>query len=438
MRKRVFCIAAFFAAALLFYACGGNISLPPNQRAEQGASSSVPAGSKNNQLKVVTSVLGLMYTARAGTNNGYYELWQPSGFSANILYTDYKTKQRVYLSAQPNSDHHNEADPSWIKYTIGGTVPFVTATKLYICQWGINNLGLSYEAEDLPKVWQMDLNGDNRRELFSLPADETFCESSVFVADEQNLYVLVKKHFEEGTEFQLLRVDTATGVKTTLAEFPSDENYNLVGCFSGGLLLQTVLTQEHETMQWKEIYDNQAYTLSRYYLDTGEVEPVLKWKQGEVVGLTHEGKYYYWEKATNSVKVLDVNTRKTQTIATNVFQLDQLSGNVRPIGVYDAHCLFEVPDHTYMGSTLYAIELSSGKIDALTMQCGDKRVSICAEGSDYFAVNVGEKSIPVPDIAPDGTPMETMMLDLEMAFITKEDYWNNRENFIEIQDRVTE
>ena len=53
-------------------------------------------------------------------------------------------------------------------------------------------------------------------------------------------------------------------------------------------------------------------------------------------------------------------------------------------------------------------------------------------------MNVGEKSIPVPDTAPDGTPMETMMSDLKMALIAKEDYWNNRENFIEIQDRITE
>ncbi|MDD2993516.1 MAG: hypothetical protein PHG73_08245 [Pygmaiobacter sp.] len=438
MKKRVSCIAAFFSAALLFYACGNGVSLLSNQQAEQGASSSVPAGSENSQLKVVTSVLGLTYTARAGTNNGYYELWcRPDG-SANILYTDYKTKQRVYLSAQPNSDHHNEADPSWIKYTIGGTVPFVTATKLYVCQLGLNDLGLSYKAEDLPKVWQMDLNGDNRRELFSLPADETFCESSVFVADEQNLYVLVKKHFEEGTEFQLLRVYTTTGEKNLVDQFPYDADYNVVGCFPKGLLITTVTTKNDKTQSWKELYENQVYTLNRYFLDTGKLEPILTWKQGDILGVPDNEKFYYWERSTCTIKSLDIATLEKRTIAQNVFSQNLAQGAIKVTGSYDSHILFLVSDESYDSSTLFAIDLSSGLLSTLKMQCEDRKISIFAEGPDCFVVNAGENSVSVPDVAIDGTPMETMIQEHKMALITKEDYWNNRENFIEIQDRVTE
>ena len=72
------------------------------------------------------------------------------------------------------------------------------------------------------------------------------------------------------------------------------------------------------------------------------------------------------------------------------------------------------------------------------MQYEDRKIGIFAEGPDYFVVNVGENSISVPDVAIDGTPMETMIQEHKMALITKEDYWNNRENFIEIQDRVAE
>ena len=92
MKKQISCITVFLAMILLFVACGGPASPAPGQRLEQGVSSSAAVGSKNSQLEAVTSALGLAYTARAGTDNGYYELWcRPDG-SANILYTDYKTK----------------------------------------------------------------------------------------------------------------------------------------------------------------------------------------------------------------------------------------------------------------------------------------------------------------------------------------------------------
>ena len=57
-------------------------------------------------VTLVTDPYGPLLNTSASTNDGYYELLlSADGTANNILYTDFATKQRIYLCNAPNCTH---------------------------------------------------------------------------------------------------------------------------------------------------------------------------------------------------------------------------------------------------------------------------------------------------------------------------------------------
>ena len=79
-----------------------------------------------NNLYLVTSLGELSNSPGCITSDGFYELYDNNGEdeSANILYTDFATGQRIYLSNSSTASHISESDTSYIKETLGGVELF--------------------------------------------------------------------------------------------------------------------------------------------------------------------------------------------------------------------------------------------------------------------------------------------------------------------------
>lgn len=53
--------------------------------------------------------------------------------SANLMYLDYATMERIYLCNQPNCNHDTEACTSYLPYSAGGILPCVIGQNLVLC-----------------------------------------------------------------------------------------------------------------------------------------------------------------------------------------------------------------------------------------------------------------------------------------------------------------
>lgn len=159
--------------ASMFFACS-----PAKPMETAPTNSNIPAKLDENQnsigLKLVTPVDSS--GVGAGNEIGYYDLLY-RGMGANILYTDYATKQCVYLSSQVSSTHQDETDLSWIPSVDGGIEPFLSGDKLYMRVIGMP--GDSDGSGTPGKIMEMNLDGSERRDLFTLQSGETFTQNAI-------------------------------------------------------------------------------------------------------------------------------------------------------------------------------------------------------------------------------------------------------------------
>lgn len=121
-RLLVFCLCI----ALFFTSCGTSAAesarqegVLSGQNAEETPLSAGDAAALP-QMQIISSHSGIIASGMVGNQNGCYEVLDRPVGDGNILYTDYATKSRIYLSSRITGDHTDESDPSWLKSTVGG------------------------------------------------------------------------------------------------------------------------------------------------------------------------------------------------------------------------------------------------------------------------------------------------------------------------------
>ncbi len=132
-----------------------------------------------------------------GNEDGYYRIKEhelDSGETiTNLNYFDYQTKQEIYLCDKPECLHNDETCTSYLPFlTIGGTL-FVYQKHLYLISSGMasfNSLGEVTNQGAL--LYQMDLDGKNRKIIWQLNEGEKFDKSTVIVGGNK-IYLPVEK-----------------------------------------------------------------------------------------------------------------------------------------------------------------------------------------------------------------------------------------------------
>ena len=116
-----------------------------------------------------------------GNKNGCYEvLYRPVG-DGNILYTDYASKSRIYLSSRITGEHNNESDSSWLKSTVGGC--YFSLTSEYLILFKLNTPAFADSETDMQRgyIAKYDLDGSNRQILTWLAPNETIADTTFCV-----------------------------------------------------------------------------------------------------------------------------------------------------------------------------------------------------------------------------------------------------------------
>lgn len=181
---------------------------------------------------VLTSAGNGMYVT---TEAGIYEVQNVFAGSANLMYTDLQTGERIFLCAQPSCAHNSESCPSYLA-TPGAMFP------PQLLRAG-NQLLVFYTestAQSGPALYSMALDGSQKTKVLELGANQTVMGG--FVTDGTQLYFDILEVDAQGHDrLLLLCADLAKNECRTVCELGSDgAQYQLMGCAGTNLVLQSV------------------------------------------------------------------------------------------------------------------------------------------------------------------------------------------------------
>ena len=150
-------IAAACALSLLLTCCAASVPFV-SSGAPAPEETPLPQPAFELPFEMISSADQTSYGS--GTPEGFYSAFLNEDGSRNLLYVDYASASQVYLCSQPNCEHNSESCPAWIA-PFGGTVTMAASeTELFLVYNGYGG-GVRIE--------RAGLNGENRRELLSLP-----------------------------------------------------------------------------------------------------------------------------------------------------------------------------------------------------------------------------------------------------------------------------
>ena len=243
-RLLVFCLCI----ALFFTSCGTSAAesarqegVLSGQNAEETPLSAGDAAALP-QMQIISSHNGIIFSGMVGNQNGCYEvLYRPIG-DGNILYTDYATKSRIYLSSHITGDHTDESDPSWLKSTVGGCC--FSLTPEYLILFKLNTPAFADRETEMQQgyIARYDLDGSNRQVLTKIAPNETIADGCI-ASDAENLYYLNYFVQEDGSSSprSLTRLNLTTGEKSEICQFSQDARHRIVGTYRDKIVLKNIL-----------------------------------------------------------------------------------------------------------------------------------------------------------------------------------------------------
>lgn len=384
--------------------------------------------------KMISSPDGIIYTGVAQVDNGFYELVFAKDVisgAQNIVYTDFQSLHRVFLSSDINSDHQSENDTSYLPAAVGGAGILTDGNYIYILKKGSLLLQDSYGEMAKPCIYRANLDGSNRMVL-NLPFDQAISSTSGVFSDGNCLFLLIDVVHPDATNHQeLICADFSAQRITTLIEFShtdlDSQNLALVSSFEDKLVLSS--------LQINDEMDRFEQTL--YTLDPVEetLTPLVHFSPETQYIFFQNGNIYYLELSENALYRFDPENGKSELL------LPQLS----PPGLaFDAVQIGNSAPEPYLAfrftvgedSVNYYWNRDTDEWKREKLVDGDREVHIFGIWQDYFLVMLQDKTVSYQDFTSNGQVYENQMSVTEYALISQEDYWDGTPNYLRISDDV--
>lgn len=367
-------------------------------------------------LHMVTPSGGLSNGSLGISDDGCYEIYSNGDWTANILYTDVATKQRIYLSPDLSSDHHSEADPSWIDDTMGGVDLFVAQDHLFIQKSGYD--------ETAGALYRSDLNGENRTKLLEF-RDYAPIRSTV-VSDGQYLYVLLTKSSGRAV---LARLSTDNGDIEELCEMPFDTNF-LLSAYEDCLVIKALdVPEPKDGENAVDTYENTRHVVYQYSLAEHQLTEVISWKQDTMFEGYDGSGLYLFDRANDCLKAVDLHDGTETMVISSLKEKGINKDEVSYIScVQDGHMIYDE------GGWSYVLDLSTLEISEMKYLENYKYPYIISSYGDKYLIAADDLIIPMDDFDPGGNPIIVDVIMSQLALITQEDYWSCNYNFERIKN----
>lgn len=414
--------------------------LPAEMKKEEvphtAASSAVSGSSSVSEqakYRLVSSPDGMIYTGGAMSDDGFYELVFTKDVisgAQNIVYTDFASKHRIYLSSDINSDHQNENDTSYIPTAIGGAAILTDNEYIYVLKKGSLLLQDVCGTDAKACIYRTDLDGGNRIAL-EIPFDETINGTSGIFSDGESLLLLIDSVDKNSKTYQkLVRADFSMRNITTLIDFSNTEfasqSVFLVGSFGNKLILSTL-----------KFDDNGELTKELYAIDPleGTIEQLIRFSDSERYAFFQHNNIYYIEMSENALYRFDPSKGESERIIPKLAPPD-LEYDTVQIGYAAPEPYLAFRFNSDENSTNYYWNCDTGEWKKELLTDGAREVHIYGIWQDHFLVMLEDEMVFYQDFAPNGQAYTNQMAVAKHALISQEDYWNGVPNYIYFQDDV--
>lgn len=357
--------------------------------------------------------LKIVYNEYRGIDlgDGYYELCANGDGTGNILYTDLATMQRIYLSPDLASDHHSEADPSFIADTSGGLCIFADESYLFIQKNGNETAPAA--------LYRADLNGENRRKL--LEFKQYLPISKSVVSDGAYLYTILT----EGPDKSVLaKISPESGDIEEICELPYDNNF-LMDTFDDSLVIKGLdIPDPKKTKDAVDSFKNTKHVVYRYSLTDNRLTEVIRWQQ-DTMYEGYDGQFMYvFDFSNDCLKTIDLRYG-TETVMLESLKEKgiDVDDNVSITTVKDGHMLYGA------GGFSYILDLSTMEVTKRKYMDNYKEPFIIASYGNKYLVTAGDLEIPLNGFDPAGNPIIINYTIPQLALIDPEDFWNSDYNF---------
>ena len=167
------------------------------------------------------------------------------------------------------------------------------------------------------KIMEMNLDGSERRDLFTLQSGETFTQNAI--ASNGTYFFCLINRVQAGDAIwnkSLIKIDAKTGQSETIYDF--DLPVYIVGAFDDILVLKTIeipsLEELFNSETSSQTIASQVHTLYTFAINTSSLQQVKKWKQIELSGACQDNTFCYLNFEDLSVYRLDISTGDTQKV----------------------------------------------------------------------------------------------------------------------------
>lgn len=223
-----------------------------------------------------------------GNEDGYYRIKEHEldneKVTTNLSYFDYQTRQEIFLCDKPECLHNDETCTSYLPFAIGGTL-FVYQDHLYLSSssgtvfdslGGTTNQGAS--------LYQMDLDGKNRKVIWQLNENETFDISAIVVGDNKIYIPVEKKEIYEITsnssmdvikEKKLMGLDLKTKKTKEILDL---KDRDVIGIYNCNLVIRQAHYQD-DPNKYLENKDYSGYEQAIQNVEMGYFKYDLNTKQ---------------------------------------------------------------------------------------------------------------------------------------------------------------
>ena len=391
-RAVVLC-AAFLAVVLMGCSVG-----PVHQPDSESATALVA----EDRATLVLAGEGMYVT----TETGIYEAQNVFADSANLMYTDLQTGERIFLCSQPNCAHNTENCPSYLA-TPGAMFPPM------LLRAGDRLLVFYTEstAQSGPTLYSMALDGSEKAKVLELAASQTVM--GCFVTDGTQLYFDAREVDAQGkARYLLLCADLAQNECRTVCELGGDgAQYHLMECAGGELVFQA-------------ISDGRL----QYYLADPEAPaidtPVFTDPDPSGSSMVADGCLFVLDKEAHTVTKTDLVTGESATAA-----YPHQTGYDRPSMryLYDGKVLVEEissPAEGQYETAAYWVDPAQNASREMTLRTpyNGNPVYVLADLGERVYVSTDYKMYTPKASAQDGTQAEFDVVLNVYALMTKQDY----------------
>lgn len=436
MRKKQLCFFLFPLITLLLVSACTQDDIPSHSTISNIVEKEhINTTQSTGDIHLITGVDGIIRNATASVETGYYELLPREDGAFNISYTDYQTATRVYLCNRPECKHCDTSCTSWLSSDdcAGGAGLFTDGNKLYVQRQGAGaEIGHPETITGLSpsKIIEMDLNGNNRKELLVLTGADSIW--GAIAADKNHFFFLLDSVIQKNDELSVTRTLVAFVIETReivpLKEFDLDTH--LIGTSNDGLVFK-VFEQGSGNQIQSSIY--------LFNLSNGNFEKIKQWSGNHIISQVSNNTLYCIDSEHAQLTAFHFDTGD-EMIITAELPLHKDDTIIR-LGIWDNHFMYRAYEH---GSHLtndihdYSVDLKDGRYFENTLKYTafniTNSVNILAESSNYFLVGYDKRSQSIKQIGPDGTSYSLEVDELLQGLIKKEDFWNNHAQYVPIDN----